>query len=77
MKIADIIQKIDNNLIPFFQYCYNGRNKQYKNIIYNFFINRQIKQIRPILKIIYVYIFSKSANLQTQWHQKGPKKNWR
>lgn len=57
MKIADIIQKIDNNLIPFFQYCYYGRNKQYKNIIYNFFINRQIKQIRPILKIIYLYIF--------------------
>ena len=40
MSFNNILQKIDNNLIPFYQYCYYGRAKQYKNIFYNFFLKR-------------------------------------
>ena len=56
MLLNSIIRRIDRNLIPFYQYCYHGRDKQYYSIFYNFLIKKQFRQILNIIKIVYIYL---------------------
>lgn len=61
MQLISLVQKIDNNLIPFYPYCYNTRFKQIKTIFVDFIYNKNFKQILNILKLIYINFFTPIA----------------